>query len=187
MDNNQQLKGQIFPFVVNGESVPHVATTIFQLLDQNTAAKSREVSKVWKDFVDNRTKLWGKVSAEQYIQVVKEGRQDICRLILQHAENKNPAEEMGGWTPLHEAAMGGHQEVCRLIIQSLDPKNFADGHGQGRYGLVHGNFHFPVEVLNLESDLPIQREGENEEMWRILYRRTGLATISFNVILFAIC
>ena len=122
MDNNQQLKGQIFPFVVNGESVPHVATTIFQLLDQNTAAKSREVSKVWRDFVDNRTKLWGKVSAEQYIQVVKEGRHDICRLILQHAENKNPAEEMGGWTPLHEAAMRGHHEICRLIIQSLDQK-----------------------------------------------------------------
>ena len=164
MDNNQQLKGQIFPFVVNVESVPHVATTIFQLLDQNTAAKSREVSKVWKDFVDGGTKLWGKVSAEQYIQVVKEGRQDICRLILQHAENKNPAEEMGGWTPLHEAAMGGHQEVCRLIIQSLDQKKPAD-----------------------RSDLPIQSEGENEETWRVLYRRTGLATISFNVILFAIC
>ena len=40
----------------------------------------------------------------------KEGHLDVCRLILERVEDKNP-EAIGGWTPLHSAADNGHLEV----------------------------------------------------------------------------
>ena len=73
---------------------PHIAQMIFQQMDQNTLTKSRLVSQVWKNYVDLGTPLWGKILPEQYIEVAREGRLDICRMILQHNEDdqhmKNP-------------------------------------------------------------------------------------------------
>ena len=73
---------------------PHIVQMIFQQMDQNTLTKSRLVSKVWKNYVDLGTPLWGKILPEQYIEVAREGRLDICRMILQHNEDdqhmKNP-------------------------------------------------------------------------------------------------
>ena len=37
---------------------------------------------------------------------------DICRLIIEKVENKNPAAELR-YTPLHNAAMNGHLDICR--------------------------------------------------------------------------
>jgi len=129
-----------FPFVIQGECTPHIATSIFQLLDQNTLAKCRLVSKAWRDFVDNRTSLWGKVSTEHYIKVARKGRLDICRLIIQNAEEKNPEKpgELGEWsvgtpdpgdTPLHWAAKKGHLDVCSLIMDNVEDKNPANWYG----------------------------------------------------------
>ena len=77
---------------------PHIAQMIFQQMDQNTLTKSRLVSKVWKNYVDLGTPLWGKILPEQYIEVAQEGRLDICQMILQHTKDdqckKNPSCEI---------------------------------------------------------------------------------------------
>ena len=44
--------------------------------------------------MDLGTPLWGKILPEQYIEIAREGRFDICQMILQHTEDdqhkKNP-------------------------------------------------------------------------------------------------
>ena len=118
----------LFPFVINGEFTPHIANRILGLLDQNTLLKCREVSKIWMSIVDNRTSLWDMVSPQVYMEAARQGKLDICRLFIQYAEDKNPAD-VHGWTPLHGAASNGQAELCHLIISNIDNKNPADKYG----------------------------------------------------------
>ena len=116
---------QEFPFFIRGESAPHITYQIFQSLDQNILAKCRLVSNVWKGFVDCQTSLWEKVPTHLYIEAAGEGRLNICRLLIQNGQNKNPANQNGA-TPLHYAALKGHLEICRLIIENVQEKNPAN-------------------------------------------------------------
>ena len=43
------------------------------------------------------------------------GHLEICKLILQHVQNKNP-EARNGWTPLHSAAQMGPVSEHLLIF-----------------------------------------------------------------------
>ena len=83
-------ENQTFPFVIRGESTPHISDVVFKLLDRKTLAKSRLVSSDWRDFVDSETSLWVKVSTEKYIRAAEEGMVDICRLIAEKVKDKNP-------------------------------------------------------------------------------------------------
>ena len=100
MDCCQQ--DQIFPFVIRKESTPHIAKQIFLSLNQNDLAKCRLVSSVWKGFIDYKTPLWGKVPTHKYTRAAKEGRLNICHLIIENVQDKNPADEHK-LTPLHLA------------------------------------------------------------------------------------
>merc|ERR1712038_2024581 len=158
---------QEFPFVIRGESAPHITYQIFQSLDQNTLAKCRLVSNIWKGFVDYQTSLWGKVPIHLYISAAREGRLNICRLIIQNGQNKNPADE-DGRTPLHSAASTGHLEICRLIIENFQNKNPADLtertplHWAAEYG------HLEVCRLiieNVQDKNPANLDGETPLHW----------------------
>merc|ERR1719334_209920 len=50
------------------------------------------------------------------------GHYDICHLIIENVEDKNPSDQFGR-TPLHKAAQKGHTEICRLIIKNVQEKN----------------------------------------------------------------
>merc|ERR1719295_2243921 len=52
----------------------------------------------------------------------KNGQLEICRLIIENIEEKNPHDACGN-TPLLCAVMEGHLEVCRLIIDHVEDKN----------------------------------------------------------------
>ena len=39
------------------------------------------------------------------------GQFDICQLIVEMVENKNPANTYG-WTPVHDAARNGYFDIC---------------------------------------------------------------------------
>ena len=47
---------------------------------------------------------------------------DVCELIMEKIENKNPADDIG-WTPLHLAAFNGHLDLTKLIIEKIDYNN----------------------------------------------------------------
>merc|ERR1711974_344774 len=55
---------------------------------------------------------------------------EICRLIMENVQDKNPAANNSGRTPLHSAASSGHLEICRFIIDNAQDKNPADNDGE---------------------------------------------------------
>ena len=59
----------------------------------------------------------------------KLGHLDLCKLIIENVEDKNPRDKFG-WTPLHQAAVLGHLSVCKLILENVKDKNPADDEGQ---------------------------------------------------------
>ena len=50
------------------------------------------------------------------------GLTNVCRLIIENIDNKNPAA-LNGCTPLHLAADEGHLEIVRLIVETGVDKN----------------------------------------------------------------
>ena len=53
---------------------------------------------------------------------------NVCRLIMDHLDDKNP-QHNNGMTPLHSAAHNGHLDVCKLIMKNILNKNPPDGCG----------------------------------------------------------
>ena len=118
--------GENFPVVIGREFTPHIASDIFNLLDKQELTKSRSVSTTWKDVVDSRTNLW--TDPKLYMKAVTEGNLDICKIIIQKVDNKNPlikrfGQSLDQQSPLHIAAQEGHVEICRLIISHVEDKN----------------------------------------------------------------
>ena len=113
---------EIFPFVINNQSTPHVGAKIFGLLDNSNLLKCRAVTKVWRDFIDSETSLWSDMSPQLYCNAAEAARVDICQLMVKYSEKKNPATEWGN-TPLLWAARQGHYYICSLILDHVDDKN----------------------------------------------------------------
>ena len=151
-----------FPFVIDVEFVPHIATKVFGSLaqcDTDTLLKLRSVSIGWKKCVDTQTMLWNRMSL---LRAVKDGRTDIAQLIIQNADNKNPPDHYG-WTPLHRAADEGHTEICRLIIENVEDKNPPNQYGLTPLHRAANKGHIEICRLiieNVEDKNPPDHYGE---------------------------
>ena len=73
-----------FPVVIGQEFTPHIAKTIFNLLDEDQLVKSRSVSSDWKNVVDSSTKLW--TNLDLYKKAAREGKVEICQKIIQKGD-----------------------------------------------------------------------------------------------------
>ena len=51
-----------------------------------------------------------------------DGHLEVCRLIIENVQDKNPAN-WDGKTPLHLATLYGQHEVCRLLIENVAGEN----------------------------------------------------------------
>ena len=54
-----------------------------------------------------------------------QGKLNICQLILDNVQEKNPADN-AGITPLHKAAEEGYLDIVKLIIENIQEKNPSD-------------------------------------------------------------
>ena len=52
----------------------------------------------------------------------EKGHEEICKIIIDSVENKNPNDALGN-TPLHLAAKKGHRHICKLIMDVVINKN----------------------------------------------------------------
>ena len=86
------------------------------------------------------------------------GHFDICKLIVDNVDDKNPAE-LNGNTPLHIAAHNGYFEICQLIIGNVNDKNPANKQGVTPSQLAANNGHNTyLQIFSYEWIL-----NENEE------------------------
>ena len=56
---------------------------------------------------------------------LKSDHLDVCKLIMENIDDKNPADDIG-WTPLHLAAFNGHLDLTKLIIENIDYNNLVN-------------------------------------------------------------
>ena len=75
----------------------------------------------------------------------EKGHFDICKLILENMEDKNPAM-FGRKTPLAIAALNGHIDICKLIIENLENKKLASDNNFTLlyYAAFAGFFYLPT-------------------------------------------
>ena len=59
---------------------------------------------------------------------------EVCKLILENVQDKNPVG-LDGWTPLDFAAENGHLKVCHLIIEKMKMNNPKDTIGMSVFEL----------------------------------------------------
>ena len=90
---------------------------------------------------------------------------DICQLILENVEEKNPANKMGK-TPLHLAAQGGHLGIVQLIIKNVEQKNPPDEDGNtplhyaARMYIAHRRpieIEIYIDIENIDIEIEIVR------------------------------
>ena len=90
----------------------HISEQIFEQLDNKSLANSREVSKSWQLFIDDKDYAWIRivniprilrVELPTYIHLATDkGQLDMFRRILENEKIKNPGNR-AGQTPFHLA------------------------------------------------------------------------------------
>ena len=107
---------------------PHVAEQIFQQLDNENLAKSREVEKLWKKFIDERNYPWLRIvniptilqDGDTYMHLAAQcGQTDMFEMILDKEENKN-AKNCYGETAFIAACHKGHMNIALILMKKCD-------------------------------------------------------------------
>ena len=107
---------------------PHLAENIFQQLDNESLAKSREVDKLWRKFIDERNYPWLRIvniptilqDQDTYMHLAaKCGQTDMFEIILDEKDNKN-AKNHEGETPFIVACSEGHANIALMLLKKSD-------------------------------------------------------------------
>ena len=107
---------------------PHVAEQIFQQLNNEDLAKSREVEMLWQKFIDERNYPWLRIvniptilqDRVTYMHLaVQYGQTNMFEIILDKEENKNPKNRHGE-TPFLVACREGHLNIALLLLKKAD-------------------------------------------------------------------
>ena len=105
------------------------------------------------------TDIWGKY--HPLLIAACRGNYDVCKLIIENADDKNPRAHDGG-TPLFEAAYQGHYEICKLIISNVQDKNPARPDGSTPLCIAAEKGHFEIcqlIIANVDEKNPTRNNG----------------------------
>ena len=152
---NQDQMGQqdqvpLFPFLINGQSVPHIGEKVFQYLDQESLLKFRAVSTAHKTYVDTKTPLWKNKSMME--AVIDEGLDNTLRLqIIRKILERKKIE----WNIIKQKILKAIEEDKPHIVLQLSEqlKKFLDeSDKKGRTPLheatKRGQVNVCLEILN---------------------------------------
>ena len=104
---------------------PHVAEQIFQQLDNKSLSKSREVERLWKNFIDERNYPWLRIvniptilqEGNTYMHLAAQcGQPDMFERISNEEENKN-AKNYRGETPFLVACRRGQLKITLMLLK----------------------------------------------------------------------
>ena len=106
---------------------PHVAEQIFQQLNNQDLAKSREVERLWQKFIDERNYPWLCIvnipttlqNGDTYMHLAAQfGQTDMFEIILDKEENKNAKNHDGG-TPFLISCHKGHLNIVSILLKKI--------------------------------------------------------------------
>ena len=159
---------------------PHITEKIFQKLDNKSLTNCREVSKSWKEYIDNKNLSWIRIvhipkilqNGEDYLHLAaKTGQSDMFDLILASESDKNKRNKFGH-TPLLLICRNGHSKIVENLVNNYDELNIDFGI-KTRFGVTafHSactNGHLEiVEIfmknankLNIDFNTKIDASGE---------------------------
>ena len=80
----------------------------------------------------------------------KKGHEEICKVLIDNSEEKNPSDALG-MTAFHFAAKEGLTDVCKLIIENVDNKNPAALNGSTPLHLAAEEGHLVIVRLIIEN------------------------------------
>ena len=108
---------------------PHIADKIFELLNNKSLTKCREVHKTWLWFIDSADFPWCRILKNYPMEngqtllhiAAKTGQLDKCELILD-SDSEVPKDN-NGYTPFHEAAKKGHLNLCKFFNENAKGKS----------------------------------------------------------------
>ena len=141
---------------------PHIGDQMFNRLSNHSLAKCKTVCKTWYDFIIHEKFYKQRVTYEmiqkdknkygetRLHQKARNGQLYDCKLIIDHVENKNPADNDGS-TPLHHAALYGRLEICQLIIDKILDKNPSSKNGATPLHFAAEKGHLDVCKLIVEK------------------------------------
>ena len=79
---------------------------------------------------------------------------NLCQVIIEQLQNKNPGDSLHLTTPLHYAALRGHFKICKLIMKSVQDKNPRSivGYTPLHYAAENGHYDICSLILDLVDD-----------------------------------
>ena len=86
-----------------------------------------------------------------FYEAARCGYLEVCKLIIDQMDDKNP--KMGEFmnTPLHEAALNGHLHICKLIVDNIydkSPRNIYQGRTPIHKAAARGHLEVCILLLN---------------------------------------
>ena len=140
--------------------------------DKSSLLGCRETCSDFKFWVDKRTTFWDQMPLKR---AVEENNLAIVEVIMENAQDKNPADE-DGWTPLHEAAKRGYLEIFSLIFENTQDKNPASTSGFTPLHLAAEDGHLDICRLiieNVQDKNPVNGGRETPLHERAMWRFAG--------------
>ena len=149
---------------------PHLAEQIFQHLDNEDLAKSREVERLWQTFIDERNYLWLRIvnipsilqGGNTYMHIAAEcGQVDMFEKLLDEEENKNPKTHRG-ITPFLVACKKGHLNIALILLKKCNEfkidLNSQDKYGQTAFHLACWKGHSEIAEMLMKNSTEMKMD-----------------------------
>jgi len=117
----------------------------------NLASKVSEFYKHLKPTTGNECDKHCSCTKCTLYEAARCGYLEVCKLIIDQMDDKNP--KMGEFmdTPLHEAALNGHLYICKLIVDNIYDRSPRNNHGRTPLHKAAARGHLEVCILLLNN------------------------------------
>ena len=113
---------------------PSMGKSIFRQMDDKSLANSKEVSRIWKNFIDHEKTIWIRMIQKHvpnfqnpdWQKSVSKIPTDIVRALTATVlkfYKSDPTRYDETWSPLHITVEQGIVDLSRLVIDRIHDKN----------------------------------------------------------------
>ena len=133
---------------------PGLGMQIYDLLDNKDLAKSRRVSKIWKNSIDREKTIWLRMIKKQVrdfnkyqdwqkvlFRIPTNTAKDLALAVTQFYKSE-PTRFDENWSPLHIAVEQGNFNLSQFVFRKIDVKNPKNkkGYTPLHFAAEKGNF-----------------------------------------------